>query len=220
MPATLPTTKPDEPGIGGGGIGIYDLPGYGGGDGDNGPPEPERTPPPEGYRIGVTLILISVTMLFAALTSAYIFNQAQRQPIARPKVLWLSTAVILISSATVEVARRALRRRLEDKFRRWIGVTTALGFCFLGAQLMAWRQLSASGFYINRNFHSGYSYLFTGLHGIHLLGGLVALVFITLRRPGRWTAVRRRVAVDVTALYWHFIDGLWVVIFVMLFFWR
>jgi len=80
--------------------------------------------------------------------------------------------------------------------------------------------LSASGFYINRNFHSGYSYLFTGLHGIHLLGGLVALVFITLRRPGRWTAVRRRVAVDVTALYWHFIDGLWVFLFVMLFFWR
>jgi cytochrome c oxidase subunit 3 len=219
MPATLQTTKPDEPSIGGGGIGIHDLPGYGGGDGDL-PPEPERTPPPEGYRVGVTLILISVTMLFAALTSAYIFNQAQRQPIVRPKILWLSTGVILFSSATIEVARRALRRRMEEKFRRWIGLTTALGFCFLGAQLLAWRQLNASGFYINRNFHSGYSYLFTGLHGIHLLGGLVALAFITLRRPDRWTAVRRRVAVDVTALYWHFIDGLWVVIFVMLFFWR
>ena len=220
MPATLTTTKHDEPSMGGGGIGIHDLPGYGGGDGDNRQPEPERTPPPEGYRIGVWLILISVTMLFAALTSAYVFNQAHRQPILMPNILWLSTGVILASSATIEIARRALKRRIESRFRLWIGVTTALGFCFLAAQLLAWRQLSASGFYVNRNFHSGYSYLFTGLHGVHLLGGLVALVFVTLRNPGRWTVLRRRVAVDVTALYWHFIDGLWVFLFLMLFFWR
>src|SRR4051812_407051 len=129
MPATLTTTKHDEPRIGGGDRGHYDLPGYGGGDGGNHlPPEPERTPPPEGYRIGVWLVLISVTMLFAALTSAYIFNQAQRQPIFVPKVLWLSTAIILASSATIEIARRALKRRIENKFRLWIGVTTVLGF--------------------------------------------------------------------------------------------
>ena len=220
MPATLTTTKHDEPRIGGGGRGHYDLPGYGGDGGNSHPPEPERTPPPEGYRIGVWLVLVSVTMLFAALTSAYVFNQAQRQPIVMPKVLWLSTAIILASSATIEIARRALKRRIENKFRLWIGVTALLGFGFLIAQLAAWRQLSAAGFYVNRNFHSGYSYLFTGLHGVHLLGGLVALAFVTLRNLSNWTVLRRRVAIDVTALYWHFIDGLWIFLFVMLFFWR
>jgi cytochrome c oxidase subunit 3 len=219
MPATLTTTKHDEPGIGDGGRGFRDLPGYGDGNGDS-KPEPERTPPPEGYRIGVWLVLISVTMLFAALTSAYVFNQAQRQPIVMPRILWLSTGMILASSLTIEIARRALKRRIENKFRLWIAVTTALGFAFLVAQLLAWRSLSASGFYINRNFHSGYSYLFTGLHGVHLLGGLVALAIVTLRNRQRWTALRRRVAVDVTALYWHFIDGLWIFLFLMLFFWR
>lgn len=217
MPATL--TKTDEPKISGGdsGKGINGLPGYGGG---NGKPEPERTPPPEGYKIGVWLVLTSVTMLFAALSSAYVFNSAQRMPIVMPKVLWLSTAIILTSSATIEIARRALKRRIEGKFRLWIAATTALGFCFLIAQLLAWRHLSESGFYINRNLHSGYSYLFTGLHGVHLIGGLVALIFVTLRNPAKWTMLRRRVAVDVTALYWHFLDGLWIILFVMLFFWK
>ncbi len=218
MPATLTTTKRDEPAFGDGGKGFDDLPGYGGG--DNRPPEPERQPPPEGYRIGVWLVLASVTMLFAALASAYIVNRAQRMPIVMPKVLWLSTAVILISSLTFEIARRALKRRAENKFKLWIGVTTALGLGFLALQLMAWSELNAAGFYINKNLRSGYSYLFTGLHGVHLIGGLVALAFVTLRKPEKWTVVRRRVAVDVTALYWHFLDGLWIVLFVMLFFWK
>lgn len=219
MPATF--TRTDEPRASGGegGKGFEDLPGYGGGGGGDRQPEPERTPPPEGYRVGVWLVLISVTMLFAALTSAYVFNRAQRMPIVMPKVLWVSTAIILTSSVTLEFARRALKRRIERRFRIWIALTTALGFCFLFAQLVAWRDLSESGFYINRNLHSGYSYLFTGLHGIHLIGGLVALAFVTLRDPERWTALRRRVAVDVTALYWHFLDGLWIVLFVLLFFW-
>lgn len=218
MPATL--TKTDEPivGAGGGSGGFDDLPGYGGG--GNRPPEPERLPPPEGYRIGVWLVLASVTMLFAALVSAYIVNRAQSMPIIMPKVLWLSTAVILVSSATFEIARRALKRRVENKFKLWIGVTTALGLGFLALQLLAWSELNAAGFYINKNLHSGYSYLFTGLHGVHLIGGLAALAFVTLRKAEKWTAVRRRVAVDVTALYWHFLDGLWVVLFVLLFFWN
>jgi hypothetical protein len=100
MPATLTTTKNDEPAFGAGGRGFDDLPDYGGG--DNRQPEPERQPPPEGYRIGLWLTLASVTMLFAALTSAYVVNRAHSMPIVMPKMLWLSTAVILASSATFE----------------------------------------------------------------------------------------------------------------------
>ncbi len=218
MPIASSATRSDEPAFGAGGRGFDDLPEYGGG--DNRPPEPERLPPPEGYRIGVWLTLASVTMLFAALASAYVVNRANRMPIVTPKALWLSTTVILISSATFEMARRMLKRRIEDKFKVWMGATTALGLLFLVLQLVAWSQLRAAGFYVNKNLHSGYSYLFTGLHGVHLIGGLAALVFVTLRNQAQWTALRRRVAVDASALYWHFLTGLWIVLFVLLFFWK
>jgi cytochrome c oxidase subunit III len=190
----------------------------------------ERTPPPEGYRIAILLALVSITMLFLALTSAYIFNRANTQPIVMPRVLWLSTALIIASSLTIELARRSLRLRRERPFKTWLVITMMLGLGFLGAQIAAWQDLVESGFYLNRNFyngyayirnfHSSYAYIFTGLHGVHLLGGLVALAYLTMRDQGSWTAVRRRVSVDVTALYWHFLDGLWIYLLVLLFFWK
>jgi cytochrome c oxidase subunit 3 len=190
----------------------------------------ERTPPPEGYRIAILLALVSITMLFLALTSAYIFNRANTHPIVMPRVLWLSTALITASSLTIELARRSLRRRREGGFKLWLAVTMVLGLGFLGAQFAAWHHLVESGFYINRNFyngqayirnfHSSYAYIFTGLHGVHLLGGLVALAYLMARAQEKWTAVRRLVSVDVTALYWHFLDGLWIYLLALLFFWK
>ncbi len=209
MPTTLTTDKNNR------------LDGFwGDGDGDDNRPEPERTPPPEGYRIAVWLVMVSITMLFLALTSAYIFNRAKNHPIVMPQALWLSTSLIVASSITVEIARRALRRRREGQFKVWIGVTMLFGVSFLGSQLAAWYQLVASGFYVNKNFHSGYAYIFTGLHGVHLIGGLIALAFVMLRAREKWTAVRRRVSVDLTAVYWHFLDVLWIYLFVLLFFWK
>jgi cytochrome c oxidase subunit 3 len=190
-----------------------------GGD-DGGRPEPERNPPPEGYRIGIWLTIVSITMLFLALTSAYVFNRAASHPIVMPRVLWLNTALIIVSSGTLELARQALRRRLQHRFRLWISITMMLGCGFLAGQLLAWRHLTASGFYINKNFHSGYAYIFTGLHGVHLVGGLIALAYIMFRAREKWTAVRRRVTVDMAALYWHFLDGLWVYLLALLFFWK
>src|SRR5262245_34391209 len=98
-------------------------------------------------------------MLFLALTSAYIFNRANTHPIVMPRVLWLSTALIVASSLTIELARRSLRLRQEGWFKIWLVVTMALGVGFLGAQLTAWRHLVESGFYINRNFYNGYEYI-------------------------------------------------------------
>lgn len=218
MPTTLTPDKTDAPPPGGGGF--DDFRGGGGGRRGGGGWSNERTPPPEGYSLAIRLALISVTVLFLALTSAYVFNNAMRQPIARPPVLWVGASLILLSSLTVEIARRALRRRLENKFRFWISATMLLGLCFLAAQLILWRNLVASGFYINRNLHSGYAYIFTGLHGAHLIGGLIALGYVMLRDRGKWTAVRRRVSVDATVLYWHFMDGLWIYLLALIFYWR
>jgi cytochrome c oxidase subunit 3 len=218
VPTTLTPNKTDAPPPGGG---FDDFDG-GGGDGGRGGGGwgNELTPPPEGYSLAIRLAIVSVTVLFLALTSAYVFNSAMKQPIAAPPILWFSTSLILLSSLTVEIARRALRRRLENKFRFWISATMLLGLCFLGAQLVLWRNLVASGFYVNRNLHSGYAYIFTGLHGAHLIGGLLALGYMMLRDRGKWTAVRRRVSVDATVLYWHFMDGLWIYLLALIFYWR
>jgi cytochrome c oxidase subunit 3 len=220
---TLTDDKLDELELDGGGDFPFDLDGTGGGGDGRGrepDPLPEYTPPPEGYRIAIWLTLISVTMLFLALASAYVFTRAPQQPIATPRALWISTAIILASSVTMEIARRGLRRRRESRFKTWIGVTMVLGFGFLVSQVIAWRQLVAAGYYVNRNLHSGLAYLFTGLHAAHLVGGLIAVAYMMLRTPARWTAVRRRASMDATALYWHFIDVLWVFLLALVFLWK
>jgi len=218
VPTTLTPKKTDAPTNGGGGFDDFG----GGGDGGRGGGgwSNELTPPPEGYSLAIKLGIVSVTSLFLALSSAYIFNRANRQPIAAPPILWVSTGFILASSVTIEVARRALRRRLENRFRLWVSATMLLGLCFLSAQIVLWKHLVASGFYINKNQHSGFAYIFTGLHGAHLIGGLIALGYIMLRERSTWTAVRRRVSVDATTLYWHFLDGLWIYLLALIFYWR
>jgi cytochrome c oxidase subunit 3 len=224
---TITTNKVEDPPAGQGGDGFDGFGGDdgwgGGGDGSgdgNGGEKKELSPPLEGYGIAIRLTIVSIAMLFLALSSAYVFNNARVQPLAAPPVLWVSTIVILASSITIEVARRALRRRMENRFRFWITVTAMLGLFFLAAQIVLWRQLVARGFYVNKNLHSGYAYVFTGLHGAHLIGGLIALFYVVYRDRRTWTAVRRRVSVDAAALYWHFLDGLWVYLLIILFFWR
>ncbi len=218
---TLTPNKTDAPSTGDGGR-FDDFGGGDSGDGGRGGSgwSNELTPPPEGYGLAIRLTIVSITMLFLALSSAYVFNRARLQPLATPRVLWISTSLILASSVTMELARRALRRRLEDRFKLWISATMLLGLSFLGAQIVLWKYLVASGFYINKNHHSGYAYIFTGLHGAHLIGGLAALAYVMLRNPVNWTVVRRRVSVDATAIYWHFLDGLWIYLLLLIFYWR
>jgi cytochrome c oxidase subunit 3 len=213
--------------------------GSGGGNGgpnDPGPGDPKSWPPgftredaiePEKYRIGMWVALASILMLFISLTSAYIVRQVPALnggevdwvPLQMPPVLWLNTATLLASSVTIEVARRALKRNEYGRFNRWITATTALGVSFLAGQFMAWRQLTDQGVYVDSHPHSSFFYLLTSLHGVHLLGGVIALGFVTVAALRLRIGMRKRAAVNVTALYWHFMDGLWVYLFLLLFFW-
>ena len=201
--------------------GIDSLPPSDNGDDGGGERRPERTPPPEGYRIGIWLALASVTMMFLALTSAYVVNRAHIPPLEFPSLFFASTALILMSSLTFELTRRSLRKRNETSFTRWLMVTAGLGVGFLVAQLLAWKQLIDAGFFVNTNRHSGFAYIFTGLHAVHLLGGIIGLSYVVSRsRWGTWTAIRRRASIDATAIYWHFLDGLWIYLLLILFVWR
>ncbi len=181
-------------------------------------PEEER-PAPTTALVGVGALLTAVVMLFVAFTSAYL---ARRQedgwlPIAVPQVLWLTTAILLASSGTLEWARSRIGRGDAAGFRRGLAATAALGILFVLGQLAAWRQLSAQGLYLASTPHSAFFYLLTGAHGLHLLGGLGALGVVLLRaHRGAYTA-RDHTGVRVFALYWHFMDGLWLYLFGLLF---
>lgn len=182
---------------------------------------------PSRYRIGAWLAIASIVMLFTALISSYIVRSASSDdwvPLAMPKVLWLSTALILISSVTMEISRRALKSLNDASYGRWLMVTAVLGIGFLASQLMAWRQLARQGVYMATNPHSSFFYLLTATHGLHLLGGLVGLSYLVLRTTRKRDTpegeLRRVGAADAASIYWHFLDGLWVSLFLLLFFWK
>jgi cytochrome c oxidase subunit 3 len=182
---------------------------------------------PARYRIGVWVAIGSILMLFVALTSAYIVRSASSndwQPIAMPKVLWLSTALILISSITIEISRRSLRRDNNAAYARWLTNTVVLGAAFVASQLFAWRQLVRQGVYMASNPYSSFFYLFTAAHGLHLLGGVMALTYLLFKtRTKRDTLdgeLRRVGAAEAATIYWHFMDALWVGLFALLMFWK
>ncbi|MGH9580887.1 MAG: cytochrome c oxidase subunit 3 [Terriglobales bacterium] len=180
------------------------------------------------YRVGMAVGLTPVLMLFVAFTSAYIVRQGlggDWRSTALPPIFWVNTVILLASSVTMERARRrgallGAHGGEEEGGFPWLGMTLILGIGFLTGQWMAWRQLAAQGVYISSNPSSSFLYLLTGSHGLHLAGGLVALVYASaaslLGRP----ASTRRIVVDITAWYWHFMDLLWIYILALLYFAR
>jgi cytochrome c oxidase subunit 3 len=228
MATTVTGTRPEaSEGIGGGGPRFPRPNGNGSrkrnGDGDlfSGQSSAAR------YRIGTWVALASITMFFTALTSAYIVRAASAndwRPLALPRVLWLSTALILLSSGTLEAARRNLKRLLDGEYVRWLLATATLGVGFLLSQWFAWRQLLRQGVFLASNPHSSFFYLLTATHALHLLGGLLALVYLLFRtrhsRDDARAEAKRLAAADAVGIYWHFMDGLWIYLFLLLFLWR
>ena len=198
-------------------------PGGPGGDGGG-----ERGFSPERYRIGMLVGIASILMMFTALASAYIVRSGMTTTTdwsrgQMPSFVYLSTALIVVSSLTFARAKASLGHGEESAYRLWLSVTLLLGLGFLASQLLAWRQLVARGFYLASNPHSSFFYVLTGLHGLHLLGGILALAllyFYVRHVVGPDADVKRRTLTDVVGIYWHFMDGLWVFLFLLLFLWR
>jgi cytochrome c oxidase subunit 3 len=189
------------------------------GDGGDRAPGGKPRAPRRAYFTALSLGLACIVMFFMSLTSAFIVRKGlggDWQPIELPGVLWLTTAALVLSSFTVERARRLLAQDNVRGYRGWWGITTALGLVFLGGQYMAWLALRAQGVYLASNPASSFFYVLTAAHGAHLLGGILALLVVGLR-PWRGAEERRATAVDVASIYWHFMDGLWVFLFLLLF---
>jgi cytochrome c oxidase subunit 3 len=211
--------------IGGGGSGPA-PPSGGGDDGDDGGedrnrrgPKPEGRPSPNRYYTGIAVGIVSILMFFMALASAFLVRRGTSGdwiPVHLPAVLWLNTLALIASSFTLERARRALSRLDLSGFHNLWTFTTGLGILFLIGQLIAWRQLVAQGIFMASNPASSFFYIFTAAHGVHLLGGVGALLYVLVRKSGS-TGIALPTAAGIVSYYWHFMDGLWIFLLALLF---
>jgi cytochrome c oxidase subunit 3 len=193
------------------------------GNGGGGKKDPQRGLSPAAYRVTMWVVIAAIVMMFAALSSAYIILSVgtERRSVSMPRMFYLSTGVIALSSWTIEKAKRSLTRGDKASYSRWIITTLVLGLLFLAAQLLGWRELAAQGVYFAGHPHSTFFYFFTGVHGIHLLGGIAGLSYLAIRarRKDKQSAANTTSA-GVMALYWHTMDGLWIWLFLLLLIWK
>jgi cytochrome c oxidase subunit 3 len=193
------------------------------------------------YRIGLGFSLGAILMFFIGLVTAFIvskssyhfdphfnyINSWRATPV--PRILWLNTAALLLSSVAAEFARRSMFRE-NDAMDEWIGlgrpisrraaiwlsIALALGTLFLAGQADAWQQLAAQPAFVRNNTSSKFFYIFTVIHAVHLLLGLAALIaaLVGLRNSRRFAT--RQVLVDTTVWYWHAMGALWLCLFILL----
>jgi len=171
---------------------------------------------------GLMVLLAASVMLFAAFTSAYVVRRGLSDDWAAfplPRVLWLNTALLVASSAAVELARRALKAGRRGDFNRFWTAGTALGAAFLLGQAYAWRELSQAGVYLATNPSSSFFYVLTAAHAVHLLGGITALAYVAVQALRLRLGPGKRTVVEVSALFWHFLDGLWLYLMLLFLFW-
>jgi cytochrome c oxidase subunit III len=213
-PTRPPADSAPPPGKGNDGRGGDDGPG------GRGAGSPSNSPLPIGaYRIAIWIAIVSIAMLFLALTVVMVARAVESNDwvhTAIPRVLYFNTLVLVTSSFTLELSKRALKREAASQFVRWLYLTTALGITFIAGQLVAWRQLASQGIYITTNPSSSFLYLLTAAHGLHLLGGILALFYLAFRTIKIILNPRKRIVVDIVAIYWHFMDGLWIYLLILL----
>ena len=182
---------------------------------------------------GIWVAVSAIAMSFAALTSALVVREGSGsdwQRFALPRILYLDTLIILASSYTLELSRKsfaaafALARQPSDSAEsgparseftaarssglHWLYVTQALGLLFVAGQVLAWRSLAAHGLFLATSPSSSFFYLLTAMHGLHLLGGVLGLLYVGYRL--RANARNAHVSLGTAAVYWHFVDLLWV----------
>lgn len=154
----------------------------------------------------------SIVMMFAGLTSAFIVksNQTGWKTIAMPKVFWVSTAVIIISSVTLQMALRSFKQREMNQYRSLIGLTLLLGVAFVVMQWFGFQQLWEQKITFTGSGAGQFLYVIFGLHAVHVMGGIIALIIMFIKAFVGKTKLYSSVPVEVMATYWHFVDLLWL----------
>lgn len=220
-------TKPSRMKSGGNGPSNKNR-GGGGGGGDNRPNEDKFEQKdefkPDTYRVGMGLLLLVVLMTFGGLIGTYVVlatNKAlEWRPFDLPFQVWISTALIIVSSFDYELAKKNLLAGNQQKARKWFFITGILGAIFIASQIMAWITLVNRGYYAQGNPYAGLFYILTAVHAVHVIGGIISLGFIILKTQieteDEDELLKRQWFAKVVAWYWHFIGVLWIVLFSLL----
>ncbi len=205
--------------------------GNGGGGGDN--PKDDFTGHAEPYssnklRITMWFLLMVVMMTFGGLIGAYIVistnGEMEWKPFDLPVQVWVSTFLILTSSLTYKIAQAAINSDNQSKAKNWLLATTIFGGMFIASQILVWFELVRRGVYMQSNPYAGFFYILTAVHAIHVIVGIAALGYIVLRTWQKTSSdeeiVKRRQISNAVGWYWHFMDGIWIVLFLLLGFWK
>ena len=161
----------------------------------------------------------SILMMFAGLTSAYIVKRSQVSwlMIEIPLIFWYSTVAIIASSVAIQLSLKALKQRSMVMYRRWLVITAVLGVLFLVLQVIGFVQFGASDIrLVGAGSNASYSFLLaiSGMHGLHVLGGVIALVIIAIRAVSVSKRNYSTLPLEIAATYWHFVDILWIYLFI------
>lgn len=205
--------------------------GGGGNDDDNTSPtdfaEAEQYPP-DKFKILMWFTLLVVLMTFSGLIAAYIVistnSVAEWKPFNLPLPVWISTGLIIASSITYEIFRKNLNSDRQAQAKNWLMITCTLGSMFISSQLFAWMQLVRMGIYVQSNQYAGFFYIITAVHAIHVIGGISGLIYLLSQVWNQTTSqvliARRRATTTSIGWYWHFMGVLWVILFILLGFWK
>ena len=243
-PIVLSTLREPATQTGGGGPSDHTPSGGYGGDGhrDQEPNSPNYRSRLRRCRLGLSLAMVSIVILFVALTSAYVFRRSSGgdpaqnvndwRPVRLPPLLWVNTLLLAMSSVTLEKARRNLRQRAllaplvgipgikqePQPSLPWLTITLILGNGFLIGQALAWMAIQQRSVLVVNNPSSSFFYLLTGAHAIHLCVGILALLAAAFTHLLSRRLELKCLVVDVTSWYWHFMGILWLYILALLHF--
>jgi len=189
----------------------------------------QTNPRPERSETGVWIGIFAIVMSFAAFTSAMIVRQGATPDWVHfelPRLLYVNTLILLSSSLTLSLASKRLRSvagfsataptgKAYTEGMIWLAITLGLGGFFVVGQMLAWRVLAAQGFFLSTNPSSSFFYVFTAMHGVHLLGGIAGLAYM-IRKLAKTNGTARTTGLPALSVYWHFMDGLWIYLLVLL----
>jgi len=180
--------------------------------------EPKKPLSMHPKKFAMWIFVATVGMLFASLTSAYIVRQAEGNWLYfnLPSMLNWTTAVILVSSATMQMAYWSAKKDLLEKVKLWVSITMVLGVVFLVGQVLAWKELVAQNVYFVGNPSGSFLYVLTGLHGLHIISAIVYLVIVMVSAFRFKIHSRSLAQIEMCTTYWHFLGGLWLYLFIFL----
>ncbi len=169
-------------------------------------------------KFALWLFIVTVVMIFAAFTSAHIVRQADGDWLIYdlPSMLWYTSGIIILSSVFMQWAYIAAKKDKLEQVKLALGITTILGILFLFGQLKAWEQMVDANVYFTGNPAGSFLYIFTGIHALHLISGVIYLIYMLISSLRNKVHSENMLNMEMSSTWWHFLGGLWIYLFIFL----